>query len=318
MTRPIKLTAPQQERFNRVVKQLLRWYKKNERPFVWRSLRRTPYEVLVSEVMLQQTQASTLEKRLPPFLKQFPTVAALAKASTTEVLRAWQGLGYNRRALNLHKTAKAIKARGRKGFPSTMSELLALPGIGDYTASAILTFSFGDEIPVVDVNIERVLSRVWKRMPATDAKLPIKEIATFDAMILPRGHSSMWHQALMDLGATICAKRKPLCQECPISSQCRSAKGFMKLALEQRPTVFLGSTEKLFWGEPRRLWRGRVLKLVAKSNGIALEALSIASQEFLKTDESVGFDAFIKSIISDLCREGFVRELRPTIYALAE
>ncbi|HYE75449.1 MAG TPA: A/G-specific adenine glycosylase, partial [Blastocatellia bacterium] len=140
---------------------------------------------MVSEFMLQQTQAAMIEKHLPRFLKLFPTLKSLAMASSADVLRAWQGLGYNRRALNLHKAAQALNEL--RAFPQTQEELIALPGIGRYTSAAILAFAFNKDIAVVDVNIERVLSRIWKRMTTHAAVLPMKKIELLDATILPSG-----------------------------------------------------------------------------------------------------------------------------------
>ena len=192
---------------------LLGWHSNNKRSFIWRGLRRSPYVVLVSEFMLQQTGAKQVEKKLPKFLRQFPSIKKLASASRPDVLRAWQGLGYNRRALNLHNAAKVIATMRR--FPKTIEELQLLPGVGRYTANAILAFTHNADVPVVDVNIERILSRWWKPMKHSNEKLPMRDIYKLDAAILPKGKSSAWHEALMDLGSTICTKKNPKCRSVP-------------------------------------------------------------------------------------------------------
>src|SRR6185436_12998039 len=148
---------------------LLSWYKKNRREFSWRKKIRDPYEVLVCEVMGQQTQASRIQEFLPRFLGRFPNIDSLASAKKSDVIKQWQGLGYNRRALNLQRTAIALK---NKPFPKTEEELLSLPGIGKYTARAILIFAFNKRIAAIDVNIDRVLSRIFKRMPTLDSMIP--------------------------------------------------------------------------------------------------------------------------------------------------
>ena len=203
--------------------------------------------------MLQQTGVKQVEKKLPEFLRQFPSIKKLASASRSDVLRAWQGLGYNRRALNLHNAAKAIAAMRK--FPKTLEELQTLPGVGLYTASAILAFVHNADVPVVDVNIERVLSRWWKPMNHSNEKLPMRDIYQLDAAILPKGKSPAWHEALMDLGSTICTKKAPKCAECPVQTCCRSA-GKMSLYAPVNPI----SQEPRYFGEPRRIWRGRILQ----------------------------------------------------------
>ena len=171
--RNITLPVDDKKRFDRIQKKLIEWYKSNRREFSWRKKIRDPYEVLVCEVMGQQTQASRIEQFLPQFLKRFPTIEALASSPKSEVIRQWQGLGYNRRALNLQRTAMEL---ANKPFPKTSEELLKLPGIGHYTANALLIFAFNKSVAAVDVNIERLLSRLFRKMPDTDSMLAKKEV----------------------------------------------------------------------------------------------------------------------------------------------
>jgi A/G-specific adenine glycosylase len=171
--------------------ELLGWFAENGRDLPWRRTR-DPYAILVSEVMLQQTQTARVAPRYLDWLERWPSVEALAAAPTAEVIRAWQGLGYNRRALNLQRAAQAVAAGG---WPD---DLTALPGVGRYTADAVACFAFGRPVLPADVNVRRVLDRTG---------------FAFD-------HSCA--QALMDLGATVCIARVPRCGECPLASGCRS------------------------------------------------------------------------------------------------
>jgi A/G-specific adenine glycosylase len=280
---------------------LLDWYEHNEREFIWRRMRINPYIVMVSEFMLQQTQAGMIDKHLPRFLKLFPNVKKLAAASSSDVLRAWQGLGYNRRALNLHKAAQAIATM--KHFPETQEELIALPGIGRYTSAAILAFAFNKDIAVVDVNIERVLSRIWKKMSTHDQVIAMPEIEALDLAILPKGQSSTWHQALMDHGSQICTKRNPKCAECAVLHHCASGKHFIRDPEIAKPAK-ARSKEALYHGEPRRIWRGRVLKAIVEKGPITKAAIV--------KQVKAGNDVPVDVILSALVDEGFVTKLRNT------
>jgi A/G-specific adenine glycosylase len=174
------------------VEQLLAaWYAANGRDLPWRRTR-DPYAILVSEVMLQQTQVERVVPRYLAWLERWPDVDALAAASTADVIREWQGLGYNRRAVSLQQTARVV---ARDGWPE---DLTALPGVGPYTAAAVRCFAFGDDVLPVDVNVERVLRRTGHAFTAASA------------------------QALMDLGAIICLARVPRCDACPLAAECPS------------------------------------------------------------------------------------------------
>jgi A/G-specific adenine glycosylase len=170
---------------------LLAWYRTSARDLPWRRTR-DPYAILVSEVMLQQTQVERVVPRYLAWLERWPTVDALASATAADVIRQWQGLGYNRRAVNLHRAAQTV---ARDGWPA---DLTTLPGVGPYTAAAVRCFALGEDVLPVDVNVERVLRRTGHRFSSASA------------------------QALMDLGATVCLARKPRCDDCPLASQCPS------------------------------------------------------------------------------------------------
>jgi A/G-specific adenine glycosylase len=198
---------------------LLKWYNKNHRDLPWR---RTddPYRILVSEIMLQQTQVQTVIPYYKRWVSTFPSFQVLAKMPLNKVLKAWEGLGYYSRARNLHALAKVVVQRHRGKLPSTFEELKALPGIGRYTAGAVLSIAFGKDYPVVDGNVMRVLARHFAirkdiTLPATQHEL--WELA---GRLLPHGRAGTYNQALMELGATICTPKNPACPKCPVQSTC--------------------------------------------------------------------------------------------------
>ena len=193
---------------------LLAHYRATKRDLPWRRTR-DPYAVLVSEVMLQQTQAARVAPAFERFMARFPTLSALARAPLSAVVREWSGLGYNRRARALHLIAKQCP----DGLPATVAELDALPGIGAYTAGAIASFAHGQRVAFADVNIQRVLGRVFLGRPATT-----REAVELDRAAMPTRDSDLWHHALMDLGATICTARKPRCDACPLAGVCLFAR----------------------------------------------------------------------------------------------
>lgn len=190
---------------------LLAWGVPRLRDLPWRHTR-DPWAVLVSEVMLQQTQVQRVIPKWLAFLDAYPTPAACADASLGDVLTHWQGLGYPRRARNLHGCAIAIRDLG--GFPETLDGLLALPGVGPYTARAILTFAFERDVAVVDTNIARVYARV------TGRRLTPKQVQAAADGSLVHGDSWAWNQSIMDLGAVLCRPRTPKCDECPLARTC--------------------------------------------------------------------------------------------------
>jgi A/G-specific adenine glycosylase len=187
---------------------LLDWGTARRRDLPWRRTR-DPWAILVSELMLQQTQVARVVPKYHAFLDRFPTPMACAAAPAGDVVRAWAGLGYNRRAVNLHRAACAIVERHRGTLPDTLDGLLALPGVGPYTARAVLAFAFERDVGVLDVNAARVLARAFGGSTQTAA----------DSLVPPRAGWA-WNQAVLDLGATVCIKRSPRCGECPLTGGC--------------------------------------------------------------------------------------------------
>jgi A/G-specific adenine glycosylase len=194
--------------------QLLAWGESVRRDLPWRRTR-DPWRILVSELMLQQTQVVRVVPRYEAFLEQFPTPAACAAAPVAEVLRAWEGLGYNRRALNLHRAAVQITEEHGGRLPDALAALLALPGIGPYTARAVLTFAFERHHGVLDTNAARFLSRA-----VAGRRLAPREAQDLADELVPLGRGWEWNQAVLDLGATVCTKRSPSCGACPLATSC--------------------------------------------------------------------------------------------------
>ena len=192
---------------------LLRWAADSRRDLPWRSTR-DPWAVLVSEVLLQQTQVGRVEAKYREFLDCWPTPSDLASAELSELLKYWVGLGYPRRARNLHRTAQQITNLHQGEVPRELEQLLKLPGVGPYTARAVMIFAYEKDLGVVDTNVGRLLAR-W-----CDSSLRPKiaqEIA--DKLVAP-GRSWDWNQGLFDLAATVCTKRSPQCGACPVNSWC--------------------------------------------------------------------------------------------------
>jgi len=192
---------------------LLAWAPSGWRELPWRRTR-DPWTVLVSELMLQQTQVGRVVPRWEAFMARWPTVAACAAAPQSEVVRAWSGLGYNRRAINLHRCAIAVAARPDGALPAELGALMALPGIGPYTARAVLAFAFGRDVGVLDTNAARVITRAAVGRPV--ARAALQRVAD---EVVPVGHGWEWNQAVLDLGATVCAAR-PACAACPLAAVC--------------------------------------------------------------------------------------------------
>ena len=199
-------------------RRLLAWYARAQRELPWRK-NPSPYSVWVSEVMLQQTRVEVVADRYVEFLDRFPTLETLAKASVDDVLAAWSGLGYYRRARSLHAGVQAVLERHDGRFPRTAQDALRLPGVGPYTAGAVLSIAYNLPVPAVDGNVERVVSRLlsWagdlRRAPQARRMREIVEDW------IP-GDASSFNQALMELGATVCTPRSPRCATCPLASLC--------------------------------------------------------------------------------------------------
>lgn len=219
----VAANSQQKRQFQRRLRQ---WYYRYGRDLPWRRTT-DPYAILVSEVMLQQTQVERVLDYYRRFLERFPSVADLAAASVEDVLAAWQGLGYYRRARNLHRAAQQIVNDYQGIFPETFEDVAALPGVGRYTAGAVLCFAFGQRLPILDTNVQRVLERVFVRRATARASAHQKRLWRLAEEVLPHGVDAwVLNQAMMDLGATVCLARQPRCTQCCLRSVCHAAPGF--------------------------------------------------------------------------------------------
>jgi A/G-specific adenine glycosylase len=241
--------------------------------------------------MLQQTQVRRVLLVYPRFLSQFPSFKTLASARQADVVRAWRGMGYNSRAVRLYRLAKIVEHQHGGTLPSGLEQLLSLPGIGRYTAHALLSSVFGKPVPQVDVNVQRFYSRVFRRMRSSADLVNEREIWKLAAAVLPRRRAYEWNQAVMDLGATICTARLPLCAKCPVNAVCASRRSM------QKRVVRTSKPEPRIDGVPNRIYRGRLIERLRQCRsprGISVERL--------------GMDI----------RPGFSRRARPWLASLLE
>jgi A/G-specific adenine glycosylase len=212
-------------------RRLIAWYDGTARDLPWRRTR-DPYRVLVSEVMLQQTQVSRVEAFYPRFLKRFPDLEALARAPARAVREAWEGLGYYARARNLHACAKGVVRRYDATLPARPEELIKLPGVGRYTAGAVASFAYEKPVPAVDTNVARVIRRVFfgERLigerPTRQRPIRPRQIWELATALVPANGKRAWkfNQAIMELGAVMCRARKPKCGECPVQAGCKTGR----------------------------------------------------------------------------------------------
>lgn len=205
------------------VQALLDWYDRMKRDLPWRKTR-DPYAIFVSELMLQQTQVSTVIPYYKRWLKRFPTFTDLARASLEEVLKAWEGLGYYRRARYLYETANIVSERYEGQLPADPNVLKHLPGIGDYTLGAILSIAFGQREPAIDGNVRRVAARLWALAEDLSKGPALKRLKETIRDAMPEERAGDFTQAFMELGATVCLPSAPLCDQCPLQVYCRAYK----------------------------------------------------------------------------------------------
>ncbi len=298
---------------------LFDWWSRYARDLPWRFGRTTPWGVLVSEIMSQQTQMSRVVPYWTAWMRVWPDAASLAAAPKAEVITAWGRLGYPRRALRLQECARQVAGQYADRLPRDYDQLVALPGIGDYTASAVMSFAYGERIAVIDTNIRRVLSRVflgreskggaasreerqlaWQVLPededpeASDHRVNGDDrLETADPQIRSAAWreppSARWNQAVMELGATVCVARKPACDICPLAGHCR----FLKAGL---PGLGSGRTRprQRFAGTDRQI-RGSILQALRQASGAPV------SRKDLKPlcDDEIRLDRCIASLDED-------------------
>ncbi len=221
------------EKKKSIQKKLLKWYQKNKRDLPWRRTA-DPYAIWVSEIMLQQTQVSTVLPYYQKFLKVFPTVSRLARADLPKVLKTWEGLGYYSRARNLHRASRIVIEHYRDRLPNTQDNLIRLPGIGRSTAGAILSFAFNKDAAILEANAKRVLSRLFAVSSNSKKENTEKTLWSIAKSLIPKGLSNPFNQALMDLGSMICTPKDPLCPECPLHRYCKGRRSGRPERFSQR------------------------------------------------------------------------------------
>ncbi len=241
---------------------VLRWYGRYGRDLPWRKTR-DPYSILVSEVMLQQTQVSRVRPKYLDWLTRWPTAQSLATAAPREVLQAWSGLGYNSRALRLQQTARMVTQELDGQWPQTVDGLKELPGIGPYTAGAVSVFAWRQPVSMIDTNIRRVLGRVF--FGPNGAKSD-RQLAPVAVQAVPLQQPDVWHHALMDIGATICLPQ-PRCEECPLRTVCRA---YPRILTVPRP---LRRKKSVTFRDSDRYWRGSIIRILLSTDGLATRQL---------------------------------------------
>ena len=279
---------------------LLAWFAANRRDLPWRHTR-DPYAVLVSEVMLQQTQVDRVIPYYLGWLEAFPTLEALAEAPTADVIRRWSGLGYNRRAVNLQRTAQAVVRDHGGVFPRTVEALRTLPGIGPYTSGAIAAFAFEQDVGFIDTNMRRVLHRLFYGVEVPTALSTDRELESLAAEVVPTGQGWMWNQALIEFGALQCTARRPACVICPLQREC-AAYPSIQTAIKELPVGTRLKREGTWEGSNRQA-RGRIVDTLRQHPAMSLDQLGgHVRTEYTETDRPWLYD-----LVRALERDGLAK-----------
>ena len=303
-----------QPTLTRLRRRLLAWYREHGRDLPWRKTH-DPYHAMVAEFMLQQTGVGRVLPVYESFLQRFPSLSTLADAPVSDVIRAWSGMGYNRRAINLQRAARVIVEEHGGVVPNDPARLAKLPGIGRYTAAAIACFAFHRSVPVMDTNIRRVLGRVLTGHSEINADAGW---ALAEAAVPQNGaRASAWHQALMDLGATVCTARRPKCGECPINDLCAArplmegkasiTTSYAELS-EAMPTLRVAERpqpKQQGWIGTTRYFRGRIVEALRNHTDgtMSLNDLGPLVRDEYAADEH---GEWLRDLLAALERDGLV------------
>jgi A/G-specific adenine glycosylase len=280
---------------------LLSWYRKQGRDLPWRRTR-DPYAILVSEFMLQQTQVATVIPYYNEWMGRFPDCAALAAASETEVLHAWQGLGYYARARNLRATAQTLMEKHGGRFPRSLDAFGDLPGVGRYTTNAVATFAFNQSVPIVEANIARLLARLFNVQIPIDTRTGRETLWQRAVELLPNRGAGIYNSALMDLGALVCGSR-PNCVVCPVRNFCRAEKP-LKLPIKRaRPSIKLRTEHHGFsvrWGrvlleQSQDRWRG--MWMLPRLSTVPTKRKPLHISEFPFTNHRITLTVFPQTVV---------------------
>ncbi|HEX9037095.1 MAG TPA: A/G-specific adenine glycosylase [Ktedonobacterales bacterium] len=344
MTAASLLPGAADERRTAAWRLTLDWYAREGRAGLpWRHTR-DPYAILISEVMLQQTQVERVIPKYRSFLATFPTLAALAAAPTADVIRAWAGLGYNMRAVRLQRIAQQVMSELSGVLPESVDGLMALTGVGRYTAGAVACFAFGQPVATVDTNIRRTLWRLFRGVePEEWPASANRDALGLAEWALPEHAAYDWQQALMDLGATVCLARRPICERCPLTSVCAaweeagaealfaSGEAIARLrdrrrqiahteptrrAVAESPAPYMAARPRARRpGQPfvggARYYRGRIvhaLRETAAEKPLSLSELGALVKDTYTTDE----ESWLRGLVDGLARDGLARIIPPT------
>lgn len=292
---------------------LLQWYTREQRDLPWRATS-DPYAILVSEIMLQQTQVDRVLPKYQLFLSAFPTLADLAAAPTADVISAWVPLGYNRRAISLQSIARQVIAEYGGRVPDTIDELLKLKGIGRYTAGAIACFAYRKHVATVDTNIRRVLHRIFLGLEHPEPKVNDAQMLRLAEQVLPDSKAYDWNQSLMDMGATICTSNNPQCLDCPLQEVCQSYQEMSQYSLFPSGTVLrqlrkVAERKTSYQAQPftssNRYFRGRIvdlLRTLPADERISLAMLGPKIKPEFSPDDLV----WLQKIVDGLVRDGLL------------
>src|SRR5690554_6697710 len=265
-----------------VQSELLSWFEQHRRDLPWRHTR-DPYASMVSEIMLQQTQVDRVLPYWHAWMERWPNVHALAEAPVAEVIRAWKGLGYNRRAVNLQRAAQAVADAGGE-FPQTVEGLLALPGIGPYTAGAIACFAYEQDVAFIDTNMRRVLHRIFVGVDVPKPTIPDKQVLEIAEHAIPAGQGWTWNQAIMEFGAIHCTARKPLCLTCPVQAQCNA---FPDIQAAIAASGKAPRSKGIPFEQTNRYFRGRIMDELRahEGEGVSLSEMGPAVKSSFATED---------------------------------
>lgn len=295
-----------------VQRDILDWFQQHRRDLPWRHTR-DPYAIMVSEIMLQQTQVDRVIPYWREWLERWPTVHQLASAPVADVIRAWKGLGYNRRAVNLQRAAQAVVDRGGE-FPQTVEGLRALPGIGPYTAGAIACFAFEQDVPFIDTNMRRVLHRIFVGVDIPKPTITDKEVLSIAADVIPAGEGWTWNQAIMEFGAIQCTARKPLCLTCPVQEECRA---FPEIQAALVSHARSPKGKSIPFEQTNRYFRGRILDHLRAHEGEGIPLARIGPD--VKPDFASSDYPWLLELVTALERDGLlVIGDRPSAAGIAE
>ena len=313
---PLLPPSVQPAQMQQVHHSLLTWYEREQRDLPWRTTT-DPYAILVSEIMLQQTQVDRVLPKYRQFLAAFPTLADLAAASTADVISVWVPLGYNRRAVSLQNIARQVMADYAGRIPDSIDELLKLKGVGRYTAGAIACFAYRKQVATVDTNIRRVLHRIFLGLEHPAPKANDIQMLALAEHVLPEGQAYNWSQALMDVGATICTSNNPLCDRCPLQTLCQAYTDMRQYSFFPSGAVLrqlrkVAEKKTGYQAQPftssNRYFRGRIVDLLRSLPSRQRVPLADLGPQ-IKADfqrENTEDAAWLQKVVDGLVRDGLL------------